>query len=139
MKKTDKKIKLLDKQWWTMYFVLLVVLLCYAVTLSRFDEINNENKIFSNYPLHETFDMCSTKTLDYFGLAGIYFSDNYYCVWTKDEIPSSIQSTEYHEACHYFKDLDRGHFCNKNRQNNTDIRDWENHTNVWLEEVNKKI
>lgn len=48
-----------------------------------------------------------------FGLHGIYFTPEYYCVWTEGRSPSDIYATDVHEACHDLVHDDTEHFCGK--------------------------
>ncbi len=42
---------------------------------------------------------------------GVYFTPDYYCVWTKDRTEQEINRTDVHELCHHFVYMDREHFC----------------------------
>ena len=49
---------------------------------------------------------------------GYYNYDGFYCVQTAGRDNLSIKKTEGHELCHYFIDMDKGHFCNNTNQTN---------------------
>jgi hypothetical protein len=42
---------------------------------------------------------------------GIYFTPDYYCVWTKDRNQTEIEETKCHEECHNFAYTQYEHFC----------------------------
>jgi len=46
-----------------------------------------------------------------FGVTGLNFPNEYYCVWTKGRTVNQIASTEEHEICHALTDKDYYHFC----------------------------
>lgn len=74
--------------------IFLVILV--ASALYNIDMMKEEYKNFD-----ETRD----------GLEGIYYADNYYCVWTKDRTEFQISRVEIHEQCHHLVYLDKEHFC----------------------------
>ena len=72
--------------------------------------------------------------------SGIYLSDKYYCIWTKDRSDDYLYYVDYHEMCHNLVFWDRQHFCGSKEGSNglyplynwTAIR-WGNYT----KEINK--
>ncbi len=44
-------------------------------------------------------------------VAGIYWRNDYYCVWVKDKTEEQIEDIDAHEQCHHFVYLDKKHFC----------------------------
>ena len=45
------------------------------------------------------------------GVNGVYYSDNYYCVWTNSRTYEEIVTTENHEICHHLVYENYDHFC----------------------------
>lgn len=60
-------------------------------------------------------DSCKLCDLDLtrtdFGTGGIYYTDSFYCVWTRGLNYSSIQYADYHEVAHDLVYKDYAHFC----------------------------
>jgi len=44
-------------------------------------------------------------------ITGVYFPGESYCVYLDGRNREAIQTTEYHEACHFLIDQDYEHFC----------------------------
>lgn len=60
----------------------------------------------------DTYSMCNlTLSEDNFGINGIYFSDRYYCIWTKGRSEVEMRETEVHEQCHDYVYDEYEHFC----------------------------
>ena len=45
------------------------------------------------------------------GINGLYVTDEYFCVWTKDRSKEIIENTTIHEECHALVWDNYDHFC----------------------------
>ena len=86
----------------------LFVILCILFSL---------NLIWLSYNTYGYLTGCSTCNMykqineTQFGLNGIYFHNQYYCVWVGDKTRETINDTIIHEECHHLVSLANDHFC----------------------------
>ena len=87
-------------------FTLVVACVCWVIIAEHQSEAYWKANI-------ETFKMYHNIRFDNeaFGLNGIYYSGEYYCVWVEDRLPPAIDTTETHEACHHLVYTETEHFC----------------------------
>jgi hypothetical protein len=76
-----------------------------AVPLTRITEIDERFKMLGYEPIKPAV----------YQLDGIYYADEYYCVWTKGESTNEIKNTECHEVCHDLIYDNWQHFCDNKK------------------------
>ena len=63
-------------------------------------------------PDRETLQNLTLKREDFTpGPVGIYYEDQFYCVWVQGRNMTEIANTENHEVCHHLIEKDYEHFC----------------------------
>ena len=90
-------------------FILIViaVLLVIDVYLEVYDLYVPAAK--KNMLKYQDYNLSSKST-------GVYFENDYYCVWVKDRTEEEINRTESHEFCHHLVYNKREHFCDGKRE-----------------------
>ena len=88
--------------------VLLMMIMCIAALIvTGFTNNNNCDSLIM-------YDQSTMKqiqnTTKNGGVNGVYFHNNYYCVWTKGRSMIEIETTENHEICHHLIENDPCHF-----------------------------
>ncbi len=59
---------------------------------------------------NRSYEMCGLTEADV-GINGIYYSNQFYCVWLEGRTMEEVNKTECHEMCHHFVYNDYEHFC----------------------------
>ena len=71
-------------------------------------ELSEWNELISIY--NDTTARCQMCNISYTA-NGYYSHKDFYCVWTKDRLPKSINRTEVHEIAHKLIADNPDHFC----------------------------
>lgn len=75
--------------------------------------------VLGSYSIYLYFAGCSScqmysyKNETKFGIDGIYFDKQYYCVWTGHSNYRSRDDSIIHELCHHSISLEKEHFCSE--------------------------
>ena len=91
--------------------VLVIFLVCFIVLAfnSYFSVVIYRDYIIEVEEGCKSCQMYNAKVK--FGINGVYNTDGYYCIWTKDRTEEEIQITELHENCHDLVHKNDDHFC----------------------------
>ena len=88
--------------------------LTYQLAIEKYNDCINESKRLDKYYESgcEAYRMYNLNiSEDAFGIRGVYYDPNFYCVWTKNQNLNDTIYTQQHETCHAMVSQDYEHFC----------------------------
>lgn len=75
----------------------------------KYAEVKANYEFFKKWlPTYKMYEHIKHGT---FGITGVYFNKEYYCIWVGNRTEKEINRTEAHELCHHYVTMDYGHFC----------------------------
>ena len=106
---TENGLKFLGKV--VLFYTLCIAISCFLIYYLAYHIGYNEG--FNDAREQETmcevrFDNSSIDLVD-----GLYTTEGYFCVWTKDRTSIEIAETTFHELAHYYVDMNSTHFSKK--------------------------
>lgn len=105
-----------NKLAYMIIFIVTVLNIGLVIYSSRSIEYNNEvySKEIKEF-YRSAYDRQSMREYNYsierYMFNGIYFSPEYYCVWTEGRNETEIYETDTHELCHDLVYNEYEHFC----------------------------